>query len=1258
MSANLPQRLRKDKPPADEAGRAPSRRMALASACLGCLLFCTGFGGFGCEDIETVRMRAALDSPVVAPPGPGIAGHLSAVNVAQPVVPALPGFGGGCLWPFVNLYSGNLLVSYRLLNVPALGFDWDLRLYYNSLRALEDRGVGPGWRLSYDVRLEVGVPDASSITVHWGDGRRDVFTANGPTWVANPSLEGRVIVHAGNEYVLTTKHQRVYFFSANGLLVSFRDPNQNQWALTYNAWSRIATISDPSGRTCTLAYDQSGHVVAISGLPATPIQLQYDANMFLVTVADPGPNGFRHSFAYDASQRLRNVADETGQAVASFEYYGANPQFSYVVRDAIGNVAHRTFEFDSGTRTTTVRDSLSQGQESRTSYTFDAEGLCTSATDGPLGTTQVAYDAATNKVTAYTDADGHTTSMSYNNLGDLLMVTDALGSQWLFTYDATFHVVTTQTSPTGGTVTIAYDLSGNPTSYTNPLGQQSSFTYTPEGLVQTSQDPLGNVTTYGYDASGNLNSVTDPAGFTMMFGHTARGEVTSVLDQGGNAWSINRNGRGEATSVVLPGGSTYAIAWTPRGEPLSVTDPTGATTTYEHDGVGRLVRTTDPLNGVWALVRDGAGNVIQGRDPLNRQVSYTVDAVGRVLSSTDPDGGTWTWTYGCCDASTRTSPTGSAVSYQFDVLHRLVAESWAGGSKTFGYDANSDLTSVSLSSAGHPIISYAFSRDAARRLVGVNATHLSRNTTIAVNAVGLPIDVTDNIRPAGHVTFAYSNRLLPINAMVPGAGVSVDCAFTARRQLSNLAFNPGPKTGVYVYNGAGWLSSIVNQGGVTNASYNALRNARGDVTRIDVSSPAVGANTHSFGWDAAGGLVMEDFGNPNDLSFTQYVLDAARNRTQRNAPGVAENYTYSAAHRLLSVTGTTNSTRQWNADGFCTVDMSPGVTTSCSYRADGAVESITQNGQQTLVTIGPFGEIARVVSPSGQQTWFGYDWSDRGLLRRVAMPTPGALPTEELVYIPEVLGSEVPVARLRAPFNPGTSDAVLAGPSGVAQVIGQLGLLSDRYHDAFGNVLAQTGAQPTTQTYLGMEDRGLTGFYLAGQADVHFGDGRVWYVASSLPRTTIDQFGLLDAIPATWMTMWVQGADPQPQVYSPKTGSWLNGTFWHAGDRPTGRGGGVSEWRMPPAYGFDGLDPVPGPSGGVNPPAAFDMSDITMFREPGWWRGKRLGPLDRWGGIRRAYAIPLGRAPIGTKIDPGRALTMTQWFAYWRLLGMGKVPGI
>ena len=129
----------------------------------------------------------------------------------------------------------------------------------------------------------------------------------------------------------------------------------------------------------------------------------------------------------------------------------------------------------------------------------------------------------------YTDADGATTTYTYNSLGRLTAIDEpGSGSPTIhYGYDAAGDV-TSVTDEVGDTVTYTYDQMGRVLTEQNPVqaaaGKEIVFTYDDDGNLLTATDANGNTTTYTYNARNEEVSMTDALDRTTSYGYDADGQ--------------------------------------------------------------------------------------------------------------------------------------------------------------------------------------------------------------------------------------------------------------------------------------------------------------------------------------------------------------------------------------------------------------------------------------------------------------------------------------------------------------------------------------------------------------------------------------------------------------------------------------------------------------------------------------------------------------------------------------------------------------
>ncbi len=316
--------------------------------------------------------------------------------------------------------------------------------------------LGPGWTDSMNVFLS-GSPQ-SLVTLYSEDGQQTVFTGVGTGAYSAPSGTHSVLTDiSGGGWLLVRQNQEHLIFNASGQLTSETDRNGVGLSFSYNSSGQLVSVTDFAGRTVTFSYNSSGLLSQMSFPSGRSVTYSYNGSGQLASVTDAA--GGVTSYTYDPAGLLATVTDQNGHQVVANTYDSSGRVISQV--NALGKTA--TFSWDPSTQTCTYTDP--NGHQWRDVYSGD---VLTQRIDPLLGTTSYVYDANMD-LTAVTNPDGNTTTMSYDDNGNMLTKT------------APYPISTTQTW--------AYDGMNDVTSYT---------------------DGNGNATSYGYDIKGNRISKTLP----------------------------------------------------------------------------------------------------------------------------------------------------------------------------------------------------------------------------------------------------------------------------------------------------------------------------------------------------------------------------------------------------------------------------------------------------------------------------------------------------------------------------------------------------------------------------------------------------------------------------------------------------------------------------------------------------------------------------------------------------------------------------
>jgi RHS repeat-associated protein len=353
---------------------------------------------------------------------------------------------------------------------------------------------------------------------------------------------------------------------------------------TYDARNRLTSLSYPDGRALGMTYDLAGRrtsVTADVGSASLATTTTYDAAGRASEVIDPldahfklsydlggnrsqlvYPNGVATTYAYDAQNRVVNVAAKAGaQTVASFAY-----------------------TLDAGGRRTQIAEADGTVRQ----YGYDGiDRLVSEAVTGPLAYQKTfAYDAVGNRLSQVTTGAG---AASIN-----------------YAYDTRDRI------STENAITYAHDPDGNVVSKSG----EATYTWDFENRLVSAAMAAGPTVNHEYDADGNrlqttttvgavettTNLLVDPIGCPSC----GAGRLSQVVAE--------TDGNGVLTALYVRAGN----------ELLEVIRPDGMggwkTRFVHHDGLGSVRALTDGAGAVTdtrAYEAFGTTNATTGGDPIS-----------------------------------------------------------------------------------------------------------------------------------------------------------------------------------------------------------------------------------------------------------------------------------------------------------------------------------------------------------------------------------------------------------------------------------------------------------------------------------------------------------------------------------------------------------------------------------------------------------------------------------------------------------------
>ncbi|MFD3337341.1 LamG-like jellyroll fold domain-containing protein [Streptomyces sp. NPDC058700] len=875
----------------------------------------------------------------------------------------------------------------------------------------------------------------------------------------------------------------------------------------------------PRGNTSTARYDTLGRLVE-----TTAPQVQAEENGGAATAVTPktltGYNSFGETTETRDTRGLvtRLQTDKLGRTTAvtlpDYTPPGTTTAITAVSRTAYdqrGNVASTT-------------DPMGRIR----SYAYDQLGNLVRSTDPAVGTQSLQAPGATTFSGTSTDlSGGGVSTYTWTPTGLLLSATDPTGARTESTYDELGRALvstTVERKPALQNLVsrFTWDDAGNRTSSTTAGGRRTAATYNTAGEILTVTDPLGGVTRAVYDGLGRETESKDATGRKTVTAYDVLGKPVSVSDYGTGTTSL----RSVSTEYDADGNVTAAVS------------PTGARRTYTYDALGRMTKQVEPVTATDSITTtfgyDAAGNRTRLTDGRGKATHYTFNAWGLQESTIEPattqhwnpDVRTWTNVYDAAgQLVTELLPGNVKRQKTYDALGRLTAETGTG-------------TAV----ATRP---RSLSYDLVGRLTGVGGDGVN----------------------AGNI-YTYNDR----GQLLSADGPSGTSSYTYDADGNMMSRTDAAGATAFTYDQAGRLDTTTDP--LTGTQVRSDYDAAGRPTVDEYARPAAGGTytigaKRSYAYDPLGRLADENVkktGASTAVQGSAYEYDLDDRLVKKTSTGTAgagvQSYVYDLAGRMTSTTaGSTTTPNEWDKSGNLTKKgditatydsrnrLQTWGTQTFDYSARGTIKTVTDGGTSRVITSDAF---ERTVN-NGTST-FTYDSLDRVLTNGgTAFSYDGG--SNNLVKDSTSNYSRTPGGELLASSTTGTAGSgrlsVTDQHTDVVATLSADGttVSSSRAYDAFGNVTASAGTNPS----LG---------YQSGWTDASTGEVNMasrWYQPGTGSFTSRD----------TWQL------DPNPSVqanrYTYGNASPLNGTD------PTGHWQDTGNGRYSPPRTIPNIGRPPAP---------------------------------------------------------------------------------
>ncbi len=775
--------------------------------------------------------------------------------------------------------------------------------------------LGKAWTHTYDMYMNI-IPDnynnISYYAFHMQDGALLIYrTENGalvkftegnyytltPT---TPSASTYTLKSTGQiSYTFTKKSDGIYY------LTQIKDRNNNTITIdigSSNGQFRINSVTT-LGRTLTFGYTSDNLLNYVKDPSNRYVYFYYSGGQ--MTSLKDAKNQTTH-FNYGTLDSEKGLLKEIQLPKGNYVYNDYKQRklksMSYV---GLSTQTHTdiaiTPNYQNGTTTSTVTESLSNNQSVTTTYTMNDKNrvthvtdnintdmsyqygvgypnnpdLLTKKTDNKTGLqTLYAYNDSNGLMTSITYSNGsetHTLTVQYNDFNDIKKYTDANGNVTNYTYSTTGNL-NGITDALGKTTTIINNSYGVPTQVTNPMGLSINYEYnnygnlkkinipslnvnatlTYDGIsrMSTKTDFAGKTTSYTYDNNDNLVTITDADGKTTTYNYDANDNVTWIQNAKGYKTNFTYDFNTDFLTEMSFQGATRSYTYNRDGSLKSFTNPNGHTFNYTYNNSGEL--TSD---GYASLQYNSSGQLWKVTKDSN-PITYTYDSFDRI-SSIAYDGKTVSYTYdNNGNVLTIIYPGNKTVTYTYDALNRMTSvKDWNNKTTTYSYRDDGQLDYYQYPNQVRTTYSY----DNSGRYNGFSTKRNSGNGSVIAEyafvmdnmgnhtseSLTEPFAAYPSI-PTENITYSYgnNNRLNSAGNLSFGYDSNGNTTSRTGRSYSydvkdNLTSVSGDNTASFTYDGLGNRRTATRNGVTRKYVLDLLGNMSNVLMETDASGNAV-----------------------------------------------------------------------------------------------------------------------------------------------------------------------------------------------------------------------------------------------------------------------------------------------------------------------------------------------------------------------------------------------------------------------------------
>ncbi len=379
--------------------------------------------------------------------------------------------------------------------------------------------------------------------------------------------------------------------------------------------------------------------------------------------------GRRWTFVYD---ERKNVVRSTGPDQVSRQYEWGD-EYNQLRRVQIDGISGAwVYSYDERGNLTAAADpdertryysgygplglprSVANGEGETTSLGYDQWGNLSVIDSPATGRTEMTYDAA-GRLIAEKPTGERSTTYDWSPDSREVVVTDSAGETHLYRWDAAGNLVYYD-QPGSGAHSWSYNplghlefytdateahyewtvnLAGDVTAYNPPEAGVWEYTYHPNGQIRTETIPGRGIREYVYDLAGRIERAAGPEG-TTNYHYDNAGRLDRVEEPGGIVSEyLEYDPRGFVRRMVGPENRVFQWNYNGSGLVASMVDAERRVE-YVYDEAGRVKEKRDSVAGTVVYRRNSRG-LLESVVYPDETVSFAYDAAGRLTVADDPD---------------------------------------------------------------------------------------------------------------------------------------------------------------------------------------------------------------------------------------------------------------------------------------------------------------------------------------------------------------------------------------------------------------------------------------------------------------------------------------------------------------------------------------------------------------------------------------------------------------------------------------------